>query len=133
MLTVVMKLLQWVRPDFAFFGEKDYQQCQLVQSLVDNFFIPVTIVPCKVFRDSSGLAYSSRHKRLSIEGKRLADQCCQLIHTVNHDNKNKIIGQLKLKNIDVDYIAVKDSYALSAIQVEGVRLIDYFQVGSVLI
>src|SRR5262249_2423454 len=58
-LTVVMKLLQLTRPDFTFFGEKDYQQLALVRQMVGDLNVPVEIVGVPTEREADGLAKSS--------------------------------------------------------------------------
>ena len=57
-LTIVMKLLNIVRPHWAYFGEKDYQQFELIQGMARAFFLDVNIVPCATVREASGLALS---------------------------------------------------------------------------
>ncbi|WP_241472872.1 pantoate--beta-alanine ligase [Mycolicibacterium neoaurum] len=64
MLTVVMKLLQIVRPDQAFFGEKDYQQLVLVRQMADDLNLDTRIVAVPTVRESDGLAMSSRNRYL---------------------------------------------------------------------
>ncbi|HEY5552155.1 MAG TPA: pantoate--beta-alanine ligase, partial [Opitutaceae bacterium] len=64
-LTVVMKFLNLVRPERAYFGRKDWQQLQLVRGMAAAFFLPVEIVECETERDPDGLAMSSRNRRLS--------------------------------------------------------------------
>src|SRR5258708_24298371 len=68
-MTVVLKLLNLVRADRAYFGEKDYQQLQVVTDMVGEFFVPTEIVPCATVREESGLALSSRNMLLSTEGQ----------------------------------------------------------------
>lgn len=63
--TVVAKLLNLFQPDRAYFGLKDYQQCQLVRQMVRDLNLPVDIVPCPTVRDGDGLALSSRNRRLT--------------------------------------------------------------------
>ncbi|MDT7829155.1 pantoate--beta-alanine ligase [Pricia sp. S334] len=63
--TIVETLLHLVAPDKAYFGEKDFQQLQIVRKLVAKKDIPVTIIGCPVVREANGLAMSSRNGRLS--------------------------------------------------------------------
>ncbi len=63
--TIVSKLIKIVKPDTAYFGEKDFQQLQIVKKLVSIENLPVKIVGCPILREKNGLAMSSRNKRLS--------------------------------------------------------------------
>jgi pantoate--beta-alanine ligase len=72
MLTVVLKLLQIVRPDRAFFGEKDYQQLVLIRQMVTDLNVDVRIVGVPTVRESDGLAMSSRNRFLDPEQRELA-------------------------------------------------------------
>lgn len=63
--TVVSLLLHLVRPTNAYFGEKDYQQLQIVKKLVKDENLATTVVGCPIVREANGLALSSRNKRLS--------------------------------------------------------------------
>jgi len=72
MLTVVLKLLQIVRPDRAFFGEKDYQQLVLIRQMVTDLNVDVRIVGVPTVRESDGLAMSSRNRFLDPEERELA-------------------------------------------------------------
>jgi pantoate--beta-alanine ligase len=65
--TVVKRLFEIVRPQYAYFGEKDFQQLQIVKKLVKKCQLPVTIIPCPIFREANGLAMSSRNERLSVD------------------------------------------------------------------
>jgi pantoate--beta-alanine ligase len=72
MLTVVLKLLQIVRPDRAFLGEKDYQQLVLVRQMVDDLNVDVRIVGVPTVREADGLAMSSRNRYLNPEEREQA-------------------------------------------------------------
>ncbi|MFN4169471.1 MAG: pantoate--beta-alanine ligase [Pannonibacter phragmitetus] len=70
--TVVSKLLLQTGADLAFFGEKDFQQLQVVKRMVRDLDIPVEIVPCPTVREADGLAMSSRNVRLSAQARSTA-------------------------------------------------------------
>lgn len=65
--TVVLKLFNLVRPDLAYFGQKDLQQCQVIRQMVDGLNVPVRLVIHPTIRDADGLAMSSRNRYLSEE------------------------------------------------------------------
>ena len=63
--TVVQKLFEIVKPTNAYFGEKDFQQLQIIKKLVSKYKIDVNVHGCSIFREENGLAMSSRNERLS--------------------------------------------------------------------
>ena len=63
--TIVKKLFEIVTPDRAYFGEKDYQQLLIIERMVAQTGLPVTVVPCPIVRNAEGLALSSRNALLS--------------------------------------------------------------------
>ncbi len=65
--TIVKRLFEIVKPTRAYFGEKDFQQLQIVRSLVEKHGIPVEIVGCPIYREPNGLAMSSRNERLTAD------------------------------------------------------------------
>ncbi|MEL0643666.1 pantoate--beta-alanine ligase [Olleya sp. Ti.3.14] len=70
--TIVKRLFEIVTPNNAYFGEKDFQQLTIIKRLVSKYQLPVTIVGCDIFRESSGLAMSSRNVRLKPDYKQAA-------------------------------------------------------------
>lgn len=70
--TIVKRLFEIVRPDNAYFGEKDFQQLQIVKKLVSKYNIPVNVIGCPIHREPNGLAMSSRNERLSPEERKEA-------------------------------------------------------------
>lgn len=77
--TVVCKLFNLVQPDVACFGLKDYQQVQVIQTMVEDLSMPIDIVPVPTVREESGLALSSRNGYLSDEEKKVAPALYQNI------------------------------------------------------
>ena len=82
--TIVKKLFEIVQPTNAYFGEKDFQQLQIVKKLVTKYKIPVNIIGCAIHRESNGLAMSSRNERLAKEEREKAS----LIYKILKDAKN---------------------------------------------
>ena len=83
--TIVKKLFEMVEPDKAFFGEKDYQQLQIIKKLVDKYQLKVEIVGCPIDRESSGLARSSRNERLSSKDRQTASFIYRILQQVRVD------------------------------------------------
>tara|TARA_R110002073_G_scaffold279026_1_gene442774 strand:+ start:6926 stop:7768 length:843 start_codon:yes stop_codon:yes gene_type:complete len=63
--TIVKRLFEIVEPTNAYFGEKDFQQLQIIKKLVEKYQIPTKIIGCKIYREKDGLAMSSRNTRLT--------------------------------------------------------------------
>ena len=70
--TVVKRLFEIVEPTKAYFGEKDFQQLQIIRKMVAKNNLNIQIIGCPIYRDSNHLALSSRNELLSVEAKREA-------------------------------------------------------------
>jgi len=125
-LTVVMRLLNLVRPDNAYFGEKDYQQLQLIRDMVSAFFMPVNIVGCATMREADGLAMSSRNQNLdAIERTKAAALFAALKHSrTAAEARQKLAGQ----GFDVDYVEDISNRRLAAARLGSTRLIDNVEI-----
>jgi len=146
--TVVAKLVNIVRPDVAFFGEKDYQQFRVVQRMIRDLDLAVGIVPCEIVRERDGLAMSSRNVRLSAEERAQATALCDALEAAVRavawgERSGEALAACMAKEVakrplaTLDYAAVVDpvslepvgtitgvARALIAAKVGPVRLID---------
>ena len=126
--TVVAKLLNIVRPDFAFFGRKDAQQIILIKRMVRDLSMDVEIVVSPTMRDEDGLALSSRNAYLSAEERRAAlvsrralDRCRAMYNGGDSDAgrlisaMRSIIDQEPLAKID--YVAITDTEKLDSFDI----------------
>ena len=78
-LTIVMKLFGLVKPQRAYFGQKDYQPLELIRGMTESFYMDLEIVPCPTLRESDGLAMSSRNLRLTSDQRQTAPQIARLL------------------------------------------------------
>jgi pantoate--beta-alanine ligase len=146
--TVVLKLLNMVQPDIAYFGQKDYQQTLVIRRLVADLDVPVAIRICPIVREPDGLAMSSRNRYLSPTARKDAivlSQSLRLAETSvkqGQRNATAIAAQMfalieKAENAKIDYIAIVDPDTLEpvgtisgrtlvalAVKIDGTRLID---------
>ncbi len=126
-LSVVMKLLNLARAQRAYFGEKDWQQLQLVKGMVDAFFMPVTIVACPTVREGDQLALSSRNLRLTQKHRRKAAGFPRLL--AKKTSAEEVVRLLEADGFEVDYVQDFEGRRCAAITCGGVRLIDNLPVG----
>ncbi|MDO8953717.1 MAG: pantoate--beta-alanine ligase [Gammaproteobacteria bacterium] len=129
MLTVVLKLLNLIQANRAYFGEKDYQQLLLIQKMAKALFLPVDIIACPTIRAEDGLALSSRNSRLSIELRAQAVAFPKILQQA--ENIGQAIEQLKQLNFKVDYVAEHWGRRLGAVWLDQVRLIDNISIDEV--
>lgn len=121
-LSVVIKLLNIVQADNAYFGEKDYQQLQLIKGMVKAFFMPANIIGCPIIRETDGLAMSSRNLRLDGVQRKIAPQLYATL--INSDSLSDKRKQLENMGFEVDYLEVIDDRLLAAAYLGEIRLID---------
>jgi pantoate--beta-alanine ligase len=126
-LTVVLKLLQIAAADRAYFGEKDWQQLTLVQGMARAFFLPTAIIACPTVRESSGLAMSSRNRRLSEEDRRKAPDLHRVLSSASTADEAE--RDLLADGFSVDYVEDREARRLAAVRLGNVRLIDNVPLG----
>lgn len=122
MLTVVLKLLQIADADAAYFGEKDWQQLQLVRGMAEAFFLLTKIVGCPTVRETDGLAMSSRNTRLSPAERALAPQFHAAL--VAAPTAPAARALLEKAGFAVDYVEDHAARRLGAVRLGSTRLID---------
>lgn len=124
-LSVIMKFFNIIQPNRAYFGEKDYQQYQVIQGMVNAFFMPIDIIPCPTVREASGLACSSRNQRLNPQQRQIAEQFAKIFQ-----QKSQAIAQLRkeLKHlpIEIEYLEEEQGRRFVAIIIDDIRLIDNY-------
>ena len=125
-LTVVLKLLLLTRPERAYFGEKDFQQLQLVEGLVQAFFLDTRIVRHPLVREPDGLAMSSRNRLLSAEERGRAPALHRVLDASIAEKRPaaEAAAILAREGFDVEYVADHDGRRLAAVRLGQVRLID---------
>ena len=121
-LTVVMKLLNITKATKAYFGEKDWQQLQLISGMAEAFFMDTQIVGCPIVREDSGLALSSRNKLIAEDHKAIAPYLHETISSgLPVDEMKKALEE---KGFKIDYLKEKDGRIFVAAFLGSVRLID---------
>lgn len=119
--TVVHLLLNAVAPQKAYFGEKDFQQLQIIKKMVEIEKLPVKIVGCPIVREKNGLAMSSRNKRLSPEQFEAAAYIYKTLQEVKNQfnilpisKLNKLVAERFLKNdlLRLEYFEIANEKTL---------------------
>lgn len=82
--TIVEKLLRLISPTRAYFGEKDFQQLQIIKKLVKTIQLPIEIIGCPIVRETNGLAMSSRNERLNAELRQEAGFIYKTLKAAKH-------------------------------------------------
>jgi len=146
--TIVKKLFEIINPTNAYFGEKDFQQLQIVKKLVEKEKMNVEIIGCPIFRENNGLAMSSRNERLSKSAREKSGFIYKMLQDVQADFEKKSLTELNefVKNafsenpeFSLEYFEIaeestlipalekdkaKNYRAFIAIFIENIRLID---------
>jgi pantoate--beta-alanine ligase len=112
---VVSKLLKIVRPDTAYFGQKDFQQLAIVRSMVRQLDLPVEITGCPIIREPDGLAMSSRNVRLTEKERAVAPLISRTLFAVKEMKANHSIAELK-------------AFAETQIRSEPLMELEYFEI-----
>jgi pantoate--beta-alanine ligase len=123
-LTVVMMWLQIVKPQRSYFGEKDYQQYQLIRDMTQTFFMDIEIIACPTIREASGLAFSSRNTLLNAEERHVAEQFAQIFH--QNKTCEDITKELRQLGINIDYVEDRQQRRFAAVYIGDIRLIDNY-------
>ena len=111
--TVVAKLFNLTHPDFAVFGQKDYQQVQVIRRMVRDLNFDLDIVMAPIVREPSGLARSSRNTYLSAEEKEKALAISRGLRALKPNSKlSTLSSQLKSAGLRVDYVECVDAQTL---------------------
>ena len=145
--TIVQAFFEIIKPNHAYFGEKDFQQLQVVKKLVEKENIPTKVIGCPIFREKDGLAMSSRNIRLSLEQRNVTPLIYQTLKKAADLSKTKSIKeiytfvkkQFEDSVIDLEYFTIaeestlieaseinfnKKNRAFIAVNVGAIRLID---------
>ena len=148
---IVSKLFEIVKPQKAYFGEKDFQQLAVIRLMVNKIHFPVEIIACPTVREKSGLAMSSRNLKLSKKGLQDAVEISKTLFYVKEnwkkfnpaDIKERAIemiessGKLKVEYVEIseeeslqpinDWNPKKHFRCFAAVYCEDIRLIDNIQ------
>ena len=146
--TIVKRLFEIVNPTNAYFGEKDFQQLQIIKKLVEKENFSINIVECPIFREENGLAMSSRNERLSPNDRNAAAIIYKTLLEVKHKFSSESLSEIALwvnqvfenqPDFKLDYFEIADettlqscetknpnqkSRAFIAVFVNNIRLID---------
>jgi pantoate--beta-alanine ligase len=145
---VVSKLFEMVKPDKAYFGEKDFQQLAVIRLLVKQKNLLIEIIGCATMREADGLAMSSRNALLTDEDRKDAPLISKALFFIRDNQKNYSLNEIKKKALEMieesgrlkveyleiageetlqpamDWNASKQLRAFASVQAGNVRLID---------
>jgi pantoate--beta-alanine ligase len=125
-LQVVKRLLDIVQPDFLFLGQKDYQQCMVLNKLVEHYELPVIVDICATLREEDGLAMSSRNARLNSDERIAAVKLSKALFYIKDNIESESIQQLidnqiqrlnKDELIKVEYLTIVNGKTLEPVDI----------------
>ncbi|MFO7572799.1 MAG: pantoate--beta-alanine ligase [Gaiellaceae bacterium] len=122
--TVCLKLFQIIRPDRAYFGQKDAQQVEVIRRMIDDLALEPELRVLPTVRDADGLALSSRNARLSPEERRRALALPQALATGDPERALELLSEA---DVEVGYVEVADfdpPVLAGAVHVGDTRLVD---------
>jgi pantoate--beta-alanine ligase len=123
--TVVLKLFTVVRPDRAYFGQKDAQQVEVIRRLIRDLALEIELRVLPIVRDSDGLALSSRNARLAPDERKRARVLQRALATKDLRAARELLAHSN--GLDVDYVEIADfdpPVLAGAVRVGSIRLID---------
>jgi pantoate--beta-alanine ligase len=125
-VNVVSRLFAQVQPDIAIFGEKDFQQLQVITEMVETLALPIQIIGAPIARDKEGLALSSRNAYLSADELAIARQLNKILRGAAQSGDMDAATQALLNaGFDkVDYVSARWGRILGAAWLGKTRLID---------
>lgn len=124
-VNIVARLSEHVRPDLAVFGEKDFQQLQVITEMVEALNLPIKIVGAPIIRDEHGLALSSRNAYLSATELESARQLNKILRSSTNNPEAALLNAGFDK---IDYICERWNRRLAAAWVGQTRLIDNVEI-----
>lgn len=122
---VVSKLFMFVRPQRAYFGEKDFQQIAVIRAMEADLQLGVEIVACPIVRENDGLALSSRNALLTADERELAVNISRILfysvayassHTVGETHDMVVAALNALEGLEVEYFEIVDAHTLQAVK-----------------
>lgn len=116
-LTVVMKLFSVVKPRAAIFGKKDFQQLQLIKSMVKDFCLDILILEGPVVRETSGLAMSSRNRYLTDAERQKAAVIHRALKAIKNKVEQSIVRKDHLISMAAELITEKNSISIEYIEI----------------
>jgi pantoate--beta-alanine ligase len=146
--TIVSHLLEIIKPNNAYFGEKDYQQLRIIQQLVIENNFPVNIIGCETIRERDGLALSSRNSKITGSYRKFAGKIFEVINYTRINFNSMSLDEIyshvnnffdNIENMELEYFTIAESEflvpvnkkiidkkyrAFIAVKLQEIRLID---------